>query len=208
MDIGTVALATVVGLIVVWAIAHNIQIVQHSRADVCRNERDHAAKMFKFNIERLHHLLHFRQTYTHMFRDRDWRESPWTYVRELRSSLYPDMDPLRISLHTWEIRSERSVRMGFKIWQAKHKTKTDPGSGSFSRVDRETALSGIKKYHWFTRDEVNVTHRVACLKHDATHSFVLLCDQEKRVEDGRVSQSEVGKGPALTCVTCVASDAP
>ena len=98
--------------------------------------------------------------------------------------------------------------MGHKIWHAKHKTKSDPGPGSYSRVDRETALSGVRQYHWFYRDDIGFVHRVAHVIGDQMHAFVFLCAPSVSVAVLRVSQSEVGRGPALTCSACAAVDAP
>jgi hypothetical protein len=99
--------------------------------------------------------------------------------------------------------------MSHQIWYAKHKTKTEVPSGSYSRVDRETALSGVKQYHWFTRDDEGDVHRVACRADaEGDYVFALLCDASEHVDNKRVSQSEVGRGPVLTCSACAASDAP
>lgn len=207
-QVALLAAVTVVVLACCWGIAHCLHVIEVLRVKDRIRDRKHARAMFKLILGSMDVLFDFHVRHPHMFRPLGRWESSWTWAQELGRHLYPDVKPLDVTLHTWEIRTDRRLEVGFKIWRAKHKEKSDPGDGSYSRVDRETALSGIKKYHWFTKDETNVVHRAACLKHDSTHSFVLLCDETKRVEDVRVSQSEVGKGPTLTCVTCVAVDAP
>jgi hypothetical protein len=98
--------------------------------------------------------------------------------------------------------------MTFQILNTEHKKKTDVPDGVFSRVDRKTATMGIKQYHWFTKTGDGVIHRICCSSHGGVQAMILLCDELAFIDGKQVSQSEVGKGPVVTCATCVGTNAP